>query len=171
MGQTSLRCFQAPCVFQNMLDLVAVDTNKYFEKKKFATREAFALKMPVRCYAQCAQHSTACPVPWDDFVCGGSPCIDHSSIGQRAGRMGKSSILLHSWARLVVVTDPVVALHENVGRFDDEMLVNAVKETHEAYRIEADTSCVGFGRQIRRSRVYHILVSKKRARLAAGPAR
>lgn len=66
-------------------------------------------------------------------------------------------------------SDASVIIHENVEDFPISNVEAAFGATHTIFRLMTSTDCVGFGDQCRRRRVFDLMFSKKRVKLAWVP--
>lgn len=83
----------------------------------------------------------------------GSPCTDHSLIGQGAALDGLTCIFFLIWVALRLVLQEAVIIHENVINFP----IQHLKEFLPMYHIDAsnENSC-WYGWPVRRMRMYAI---------------
>ena len=80
----------------------------------------------------------------------GVPCVDHSSMGKRKGKEGKTNIVFYSWCAMRrVLREPIVIL-ENVEAFGEEELALCLGDLYHLERIVVDAASLGCASHRRR---------------------
>lgn len=154
----------APCVFKDVTEFTNCLKARFQGCKNYVLKCRLLKRVSLKRRAWCTKHKQNCFVPIPRLTGGGSPCTDHSKIGKRAGVNGDTVFPYLSWGR--IASQSAVIVHENVRSFPDECLDDVCGDTHNIHKLLVSTADVGFGKQCRRDRVYHICVDKSITLLA-----
>ena len=154
------------CIFADIVNFTCVSSKKFMRAKRYKSKLAMMMSAPMNARCWCVRHQKECPVLEDDVVGGGSPCTAHSMAGKREGWKCSTFQTFLCWIRRVVAHDTIIAIHENVPSFPDRLMEDTAGATHHIFKLVVEASDVGYGKQCRRNRKYHILVSKKRGAVA-----
>jgi hypothetical protein len=144
---------QSTCIFKNAADMLSA---RPLKAKTFASRARRVFQDKKRLFkAYCVRHAHRCEVKGSDVLDGGSPCVDHSTMGLQTGLQGNTVPLA---AFMMRARFSALAVHENVPRFPLEAWNNFPGK--HCVRLITDTHDVGFGRQTARQRIYDLLIDE-----------
>ncbi len=121
--------------------------------------EAVVLRRP------CRRHLTACQQPHTDGDISGSPCTPWSSAGRQGRERDPRICLLLVWCRWLLGTRPKWAIHENVRRFNRDLLQDLVATAYDVVFLETDPGDAGFV-LLRRPRLYAVCLLRGRVKEA-----
>jgi len=125
------------CVFSDIVQFCNIPT-RVSSIQKYAVKVKMALKATPRSRCWCVVHKRNCEVRPTDIAAGGSPCVDHSLIGKRAGTAGNTFICFLSWARWISGMDIGLAVHENVPQFPRQVVHDLLSSTHHIVELQLD---------------------------------
>ena len=98
--------------------------------------------------AYCYRHGRLCPmwpVPATAKAASqrlhitGTPCVDWSTMGKRAGVMGSTSLAFHTWLREMQTRLPGLLIHECTPKFQPHLLKDAMNSNTEGYEYECES--------------------------------
>lgn len=108
----------------------------------------------VHCYA----HDMACPLGRGDIDLSGSPCVNHSSLGNRTGVDGDKGKFLAIYLAFHITFSTPMMIHENVTLFGKEHArLKLLLSQHGYQHISIPVNCADIGLSVvSRARVYPI---------------
>lgn len=153
-------------VFGDIMALIAAVVDETWHVTR---KERSIMCAPVRASSQCYQCGVTCPCGPVQVTVSGSPCQDWSSAGNMLGLGGKRAHVLLAWIRWHIVWEPPLIIHENVTRFDLQVLESRLGEVYWVYSVVCNPGDVGWT-CVRRPRLYVALVHKAKLDVCCNPA-
>ena len=153
-------------VFGDIMALIAAVVDETWHVTR---KERSIMCAPVRASSQCYQCGVTCPCGPVQVTVSGSPCQDWSSAGNMLGLGGKRAHVLLAWIRWHIVWEPPLIIHENVTRFDLQVLESRLGEVYWVYSVVCNPGDVGWT-CVRRPRLYVALVHTAKLDVCCNPA-
>lgn len=157
------------CVFDDILGFTKLTVSKLKKLRCMDDQISAMHNAVLRKATSCVKHKSKCELVGTDIAIGGSPCVDYSLVGLKRKMNGPTFPCLLAWAQYIVQKNVVLGVHENVPQFGGAQLEAMVQRTHHVFALRVRTDDVGFGKQCRRQRLYHVLVHRQRAKLLMNP--
>ncbi|CAL1165999.1 unnamed protein product [Cladocopium goreaui] len=148
-----------------MHNFVPDPTDKLARLQGFQARKAFFENLKVVSSCPCCGEF---PRPEADMDVTGSPCQPFSSDGVGMGREDPRIVCLIAYSRVHRARGTKALIHENVERFEAELLSELFPE-YRIFEVHSEPSHCGFP-FLRRPRVYHLLV-REDVQLLADPVK
>ena len=158
------KCGGQHCMFKDILDLISdghTMNHDSFHGLDIFLKVKLILSLMRNSHAWCFAHKRVCPLTFTTIAIAGSPCIDHSRIGSRAGLEGRTFLLLLVWLAFHRSAHTPLLLHENVKGFPVWIMRLIMGDMYWVYELEVDTWHVGFG-LVRRPRILIVMLHKVR---------
>ncbi len=149
------------CVFGDILERTTLRPEDFKQLPTEEARVKAMMSSRVRRLAWCQKHNKRCATPRSTVDMAGSPCQAHSRIGNRRGTLADNFQCLLAWAKIHIHSATPLLLHENVPGFPEELMVRIFGLHYDCTRLQVSTAAAGFGHQLRRHRVYDVLVHKR----------
>lgn len=137
---------------------------KRFIMQAWQVTQAYGAKEAAALKSYCHVHGGQCPVlpesnsPGSSMHIAGVSCTDWSSMGGKAGWLGKTALPFLQWLRERVLGGEQIVLVECVPTFDAETLKEMVKEQYHLELLIFSPTL--FGQPTERQRAYMILLRK-----------
>ena len=117
-------------------------------------------KGAVKQSAFCIVHQRECSVRATSLHVAGPPCVDWSPIGKQQQVAGPTIVYFAAWVGLRRLLEEPQVIHENVTRFDAEILEQTLGDKYTVATAELDSP--NFGMPVRRDRRYTVLLHKQK---------
>ena len=162
----ALKCVTGDaCIFDDVLGRTKANAKKFRRLRDVGSRIKYMKKVAVVTKARCHRHGKLCRCPRPDVEMAGYPCPAHSRIGLRKGGLSNDFQCLLSWARVQINNNTPLLIHENVVGFALELMHLIFGKHYDIVRLKVSPKHAGFGKLVRRERVYDVLIHRQRAKL------